>query len=114
MQSEYRECAERCARIEYCDPASVADSNRAVDRMYEIVKLAVKEGEGAVNKLVSLLDEPVSARWLAHQLVEIADLQRDVEDRCFAIVEELATGDGPEAMGEAVWLKEFKVKKNRA
>ena len=114
MQTEYRECAERCARTDYGDPASVADNNRAVDRMYEIVRQAVQEGTEAVNQLVSLLDEPVPARWLAHQLVEIARLPRDVEDRCFAIIEGLATGDGLEVMGEPMWLKEWKVKKNRA
>jgi hypothetical protein len=81
--------------------------------MYQIVRSVVSDGPDAIDELARLLDDPGAARWLAHQLVECAELTKATEDKCFAIIEELAKDDGPEGMGEQIWLEEWKPKKGR-
>ena len=81
--------------------------------MYTIVRNAVLDGASSVGELIALLEEPRTSKWLAHQLVESTNLAGDVEDRCFAIVEDLARGDGPDAIGEQMWLNEWRSKKGR-
>jgi hypothetical protein len=108
MTVEYRKQACICARVDYVDPTSVDARNAAVATMYRIVEQAERDGSEAVAKLVELLDNPLTAPWLAHQLVEKATMSPEVRKRCFAIVEKRAEGDGPEAMGERVWLKRWR------
>ena len=113
MIDEYRECVRICAEIEYSDITSVKRSNKAVDKMYQIVEKANNEGVGAIADLATLLDEPDCAKWLAHQLVEKATITKEIENKCFAIVEVLAKGDGPDAFGEQAWLEEHRDHGNR-
>ena len=110
---EYRQCVEIASGVDYADKDSVRRMNQAVDTMYRIVSDAVQDGETSIRKLITLLDEPEASKWLAHQLVASANLAGDVEDRCFAIIEDLARGDGPDAIGEQMWLDEWRSKKGR-
>lgn len=111
---QYRKCAEICSKIDYFNKASVRASSRAVDKMYKIVIEEVKRGQSAINELASLLDEPLSAPWIAHQLLERATVSPEIERKCLAIIWKLATQDGGkpgQQMGEQMWLKKWYEKK---
>ncbi len=78
--------------------------------MYSIVRNADSE---SLKQLFPLLEDPLSKRWLAHQLVELHNLPLEIENQCFYIVEQLAAGDSAEAFGESLWLKEWSNKLGR-
>ena len=105
LLEDYIACVRITQSTDYADRNSVRRHNRAVDRMYRIVELA--EQQGQVNHLATLLDDPVSARWLAHQLVERTTIDEETQDRCFRIVEGLATTE----VGEQLWLRQWRSKK---
>jgi len=112
---QYRKCTEICSKIDYGNKASIRVNNRAVDKMYKIVGDAVKQGHSAVNELVKLLDEPLSAPWIAHQLLEKTTVCQEVEKKCLSIIWKLATEDGGEPgqqVGEQIWLKQWYEKKS--
>ncbi len=113
MIDEYRKCSKICASLDCSDNKSVQKNNRAVSRMYKIVQTAAAEGLEAIGRLSVLLDEPESGKWIAHQLVEKADLPKEVEDKCFRIIEILSKGDSLNALGNSMWLDEWKKKKGR-
>jgi hypothetical protein len=113
MLNQYRKCAEICSNIDYSNKASVKASNRAVDKMYKIVVEAVKSGPVAVNELASLLDEPLSAPWIAHQLLEKTAVSLETERKCLSIIWKLSKeGPGTQQMGEQIWLKRWYEKKS--
>ena len=97
----YRRFAATCAATDYASRASVRRHNAAVDAMR---RLAAEPG--AVGDLSPLLDDPQSGPWLAFQLLELAHPSEPVVERCLAIVRKLAEGDGAEAMGARMWLRE--------
>ena len=110
---EYKKLVEAAEAVDYADRQSVKRRNKAVDGMYRFVRSIARDGPGAIDEIAQLLDEPSSAKWLAHHLVECAELLKSTEDKCFAIIEGLAKNNGPEGMGEEIWLKEWKSKKGR-
>lgn len=79
--------------------------------MYEIVKIATAKGPSEIERLAVLLDEKNSARWIAYQLLEVAELQSKIQKKCLRIIESYAKGDDAEAMGASLWLEEWKKKK---
>ncbi len=103
----YKEYAQICARLDYSDRRTILVNNRAVDKMYEIVESAVQEGPDAVAELACLLEEPLTAPWISHQLLERALVPPEVERRCLSIIEGLAL----DSIGEQMWLAEYKNKK---
>ncbi len=113
MLEEYRRCVAICAAIDYADDLSVRANNRAVDRMYEIVREAAEAGPDAICRLAALLDEPDPGKYLAHQLVETVELAKETEAKCFSIIEQLAKGNGLDVMGEQMWLKKWKARTGR-
>jgi len=76
IQEEYRHCAEICSRIDYADMKSVRANNRAVRKKYKIVEAAVHQGSASIDELVPILDEPLCAIWLAHQLLQFYPYMR--------------------------------------
>jgi hypothetical protein len=117
MQSpadQYRQHAATCVATEYGVPRSVRQHNAAVAAMYRIVEEAAAAGVEAISELLPLLDEPEAARWLAHQLLEKCRVPDAVERRCLRIIEELAAGSGADAVGEQMWLREYRAKNRRA
>jgi len=109
LLGEYRRCAGVCAAIDYSDMRTVRANNRAVARMYELVRAAAKSGPTVVNALIVLLDEPDCSAWIAHQLLECCKISKDTERRCLRIIEKMATED----VGEELWLKEYRTKRRR-
>lgn len=113
MIDEYRKCSDICALTDYGDKKSVRIHNKTVSQMYEIVKIASAKGPSEIEKLAGLLDEKKSTKWIAYQLLEVAELQSKIENKCLKIIESYAKGDDAEAMGASLWLEEWKKKKRR-
>jgi hypothetical protein len=107
---EYRKCAELCRHTDYGSKQSVCEHNEAVKRMYKIVEQATQAGNEAITALVSLLDDEISSKWIAHHLIEKTKIDPSIRIKCLKIIEKLANGDGPDAFGEQVWLEEWKNK----
>jgi hypothetical protein len=112
MIEEYRQCASICATTDYGDKKAVRRHNQAVDKMYRIVETAAKQGSAAVSVLIPLLEEPPCAKWLAHQLLEKTETDPETELKCLAIIEALSKGEGPGALGEQYWLRDYRKKKD--
>ena len=112
---QYRKCAEICSKTESGNKSSIRANNRAVKKMYKIVNAAVRQGQSAIDALSTLLDEPLSGPWLAHQLLEKATVRPEVERKCLSIIWRLATEDSREQIqqrGEQIWLKKWYEKKS--
>ncbi len=97
--------------VVYEDAVSVQACNSAVDGMYSIVRNA---GEEELSSLISLLEDPSAKIWLAHQLIEHHSLSESIEDKCFKIVQDLASQDSLNTFGEQQWLKTWEHKLGRA
>ena len=111
---EYQNCVEKCAATDYGDPQAVKVHNRAVQKMYEIVEQAVREGAEAIKILATLLDHPLAARWLAFQLLEKANVDTEVENKCLSIINGMANAGSADSYGAGVWLEKWKQNRNRA
>jgi len=108
LMGVYLRQAEVCSVTDYADPRSVQAHNAAVDTMYATVEEAERAGPDRVSKLASCLDDKTTGPWLAHHLVEKATIPDAVRQKCFAIVERRAEGDGAKAAGERAWLLKWR------
>ena len=113
--NEYVANAEAAESVDYADVESVQWLNDSSDRMREIVAEVVTQERTAHLAFATLLDRPPASRWAAHHLVEMAELEPALLSKCFAIVERIreeaeANGDFATAMGEQMWLKEWRAK----
>ncbi|TRY28668.1 hypothetical protein [Aliiglaciecola sp. M165] len=106
--NQYIELSNIANSIVYEKATSVAKANAAVEKMYSIVREADSK---ELSELYNLLDHPSAGTWLAHQLVELHALPKNIEVRCFKIVEKLAKSNSVEALGEQMWLKEWSNKR---
>lgn len=113
--SEYSRLAAACQTVAYDDAESVQKFNRASDRMRQIVRDANSAGPETLLPLADLLTDPVSRRWIAHHLVELATIDTITRNRCLDIVRDTAAslerdGQVADAMGERMWLKKWSLK----
>ena len=99
----YRQCVAICAATSFGSGISVRGHNAAVTEMRRIVV-----EPGAVEELISLLNEPLAAKWLAFQLLELCNPSDDIREKCLATIRELAAGSNGTALGAAYWLRDFK------
>jgi hypothetical protein len=83
-----------------------------MDQMREKVAEAFRTQ--TVAELLPLLDEPPVNQWLAFQLLDLGKPEKPVVERCLAIIEGLAAGSGPTALGSQIWLREWSTKAKRA
>ncbi|MBN1511468.1 MAG: hypothetical protein JXB13_05590 [Phycisphaerae bacterium] len=116
LLDEYVACATQCMSVDYGDKKSVRRYNKASDRMRAITDEVVAMGHDAVGRLATLLEVEPASGWVAHHLVEKADLDPETTRKCFAKVEEMiaeaeAEANLPDAMGEKMWLQEWRTKK---
>lgn len=115
---EYLSCAERVSNVEYSDKDSVRLFNALSDQMRGIVDIVVSLGHDALLKFTCVLDKEPASIWAAHHLVEKADLDSSITAKCFARVER-AKAEADEqlqfadAMGEEMWLKEWRARKTQ-
>jgi len=116
LVNEYISSAETAASVDCSDKKSVRRFNASADRMRAIVDEVVGLGQDAILAFTCLLDKEPAATWVAHHLVEKAELDTATLSRCFSRVEQAmidarAKGDLANAMGEEMWLKEWKAMK---
>ena len=113
--SEYVACADAAELVDYSSMESVHQYNSQADRMRAIVDEVVKLGPDAISQFVCVLEREPASLWAAHDLVEKADLDGATLTRCFELVEKSrveleARGMSGDAMGEAMWLREWRTK----
>jgi hypothetical protein len=111
---DYQNCVEKCATTDYGNPQSVKIHNQAVQKMYEIVEQAARQGEETINTLATLLDHPRAAKWLAFQLLEKANVDSNVENKCLSIINGMANTESADSYGARIWLEKWKQNRNRA
>lgn len=116
IMREYLACAEAASAVDYSDKKSVRHYNVMSDRMRSLVDEVVALGSDAVLAFASLLDKNPAATWAAHHLVEKAELDPATLSRCFTRVEQAiheakVSGKNAEAMGQEMWLKEWRSRK---
>ena len=109
-KKEYQKCAETCHNTDYGNRNSVRKHNEAVDQMYKIVENASNSDSDAISDLISLLEDEMTSKWIAHHLVEKGKIDRDTRKKCIKIIKRLAKGDSAYAFGEKTWLKEWNAK----
>jgi len=84
---EYRALVQATETVDYAARSTIRRSNKAVTGMYKLVRSVAHNGQDAITQLAQLLDDPSAAKWLAHQLVECAELPKTIEDKCFAVTQ---------------------------
>jgi hypothetical protein len=105
----YKKQAYITSKIDYSNKKTIAENNRAVDKMYKIIK-SLEDSE--IESFYILLDDLYAKKWIAHQLIETQNnLPKDIIKKCFSIVESLAKENTLESAGEKIWLNEWKTKK---
>jgi len=107
---QFRRYAATCSTTDYSSPRSVKKRNAAVEQMYKLVEEAATSGETGISELVPLLDEPASALWLAHQVLEKCSISKVIERRCLEIIKTAAAGKGADALGEQMWLRDYEAR----
>ncbi len=114
LLNKYKRHAAVHASIECSDRSSVRAGNAAADAMIAIAKQLAAMSPPAVSEFSSLLQaDDVTAGWAAHHLLEHFTPDNDVERLALAIIERKAAGDGADAMGNRMWLKEWRKRKRR-
>lgn len=113
---EYLANAEAAELVDCADAESVQRLNDSSDRMRAIVTEVAAQGPTVVHAFATLLDRPPASVWAAHHLVEIAEPEPTLFWKCIACVERAqqeaeANGEFADAMGEAMWLKEWRAKR---
>ena len=114
---EYITCAEEAAAVDYGNKRSVREFNVRSARMREIVQEVVAMGQDAIGQFSSVLEIEPAAVWLAHHLVELAELDNKTLAKCFNRVmqaksEAEGNGEHATAMGEDMWLKEWMARRS--
>lgn len=115
LMDEYTLLAKAATTMDYANDGSVRRFNAASDRMRAIVDEVVTLL--GVPQFAAILDGEPAATRAAHHLVERTALDPITLSRCFERVEQAreeaeARGDFAEAMGEEMWLKEWKAKRD--
>ena len=105
--SKYRSLAEIHSSIDYGDKGSVKAGNQAADKLRFLAEKELKKSE-----LLQLLevDHPAS-NWAAHHVLEFKEITKKEEKNAIAIIERQIEKGGAQAMGERMWLDEYKSNK---
>ncbi|NIB44798.1 hypothetical protein HBA55_34780 [Pseudomaricurvus alkylphenolicus] len=101
---KFIECAQIHADMNYGDPKSVSKANLAAETMADIAKQLITDN--CMDEAQSILDHEVAGQWGAFLLVDISGENQELQQRCIAKIRAIAEGDGPEAFGAQVWLRE--------
>ena len=107
---EYRAQAAIHSAIDYGQKASIRAGNRAAARMRSIAQKLTTLGNQAVAAFGRLLEshEPGVAIWAAHHLLEHMAPKPSLAESALNLIQRRAWGAGPDALGERVWLSEWK------
>jgi hypothetical protein len=111
--AEYKTLPAICSLTNYGDKKSVLANNKAVKRMYKIVKeLNNRFGpEGTVHfqKLLDITEYRTNV-WAAVHLLEKLTPDQIHIDKALSIIIKESQGDSTEALGFQYWLKQWNAK----
>ena len=110
--AEYRGLALTHAGTGLGDKASVKAASAAADRMRAIAFAIAASGPDAVSAFGDLVRAPDAtiANWAAHHILEHMSPERAIVRAALDIIERTASGTGPEAFGDRIWLQRWKNK----
>lgn len=112
---KYLECVLIHSKIDYADMKSVRRGNRAVDSMMKIVETIRDKHPDRVPDFANLLSvgEYKTSGWVAHHIVRYFEGSPDLVNRAISVIEEYATKDTVEGLGNRMWLEAWR-KENAA
>lgn len=112
---KYIKCAEICSKINYLDKKSVVNNNTAITKMYKMLREFKTEfNNESVELLYPLLENELTAKWAAHQLLEIFNAPKYMEDKALITIKELINNPlNDSRIGEEIWLKNYTSLKNK-
>ena len=107
---QYRNHAAVHAAIDFADRGSVRRGNRAAGALRDIATRIGTMGQDAMERFGLLLGEPRDdvRYWAAFHILEVMPAPPALVDRAFAVLEERARGDGVEALGTRMRLRELR------
>ena len=113
LLNRYVELARIHASIDYGDLRSVKQANNAVAEMISISRNVSLMGELGLEAFATLLDVSTNKvnLWAAHHILEHMNFSKSLEQRTLGIIRENAKGEGPDALGERWWLKDWEEKR---
>jgi hypothetical protein len=107
---EYMELTKICAITDYESEKSVAQHNKSVGRMYEIVeKIGNKQSTETIEDYAKLLDitDNKTNIWTAiHILERVSD--NIIKEKALKIIKKQANEDSADSMGFKMWLDNYK------
>jgi hypothetical protein len=108
----YRKLAEIHAAMDYGDHNSVRKGNSAARAMGKVAAKILSSGRDGADRFSVLLDDPRShvAMWAAHHLLAIGELDERTKQRALRIIERASTDNGVNALGERLWLQQWREK----
>lgn len=110
--AEYKGLALTHARTDYGDKAGVKAASAAADRMRAIAFELAASGPDAVSAFGDLVRSPDAtvANWAAHHILEHMSPEPATVRAALDIIERTASGTGPDAFGDRIWLQRWKNK----
>jgi hypothetical protein len=114
LLAQYHQHATVHASIDYGDDSSVRAGNAAADAMVNVAKRLAAMSPPAVEPFSSLLDaDDSTAQWAAHHLLEHFTPDDEISRSALAVIERAASGDGVNAMGNRMWLDDWRKRHSR-
>ena len=112
LLSRYEDFARIHAAIDYGDSRSIKQGNNAVDEMISISRDVSLMGDTGLEAFATLLDVSTNKvqLWAAHHILEHMNFSKALEQRALGIIRENSKGEGPNALGERWWLKDWEEK----
>ena len=109
MLEEYRECVDICSKIDYMDKKTINDNNKAVKKMYSLLRKIKDEDEENITYFYQLLEDEITGKWFSHQLLELFHVDPKIEKKALKIIIKLSRKES----GEKYWLNDYKKNKKR-
>ena len=115
LLNRYEELARIHASMNYGDSRSVEEGNDAVSEMISISREVSRMGEKGLEAFATLLDVSTNNAhiWAAHHILEHMNFSKSLEQRALGIIRENAKGEGPDALGDLWWLRDWEEKHKR-
>ena len=113
LVEKYKNYAKVHFEVDYGDKKSVKKGNQAARDMrriaYEINELYMDK----IERFAELLSEGAYKKdiWVAHHILECMNYSREIEKKALNVIEKYSMGDSAEALGNKMWLKDWKSKK---
>jgi hypothetical protein len=110
LVEEYLANARAHAATTYADSKSVRTSNRAADRMRAIALQFSSRSLDDKRTFALLLDDTTEtvAAWAAHHVLEMMAPDDKTTQRALLVIERQSSGTGPNALGERIWLENWR------